>query len=238
MMEKSSEIRRNVEAVQEQIGRAAAEAGRDPSEIRLMAVTKTQSAARVNEAIAAGVTLLGENRAQELLEKYDGYDRAGCDIHFIGHLQSNKVRSIVDKVSMIESVDRLSLAQEISRCAQSHGLVMPVLIEVNIGREQSKSGVLPEALPELLEKISLLPGLSVRGLMAIPPNIEDTVQKEGYFEQMYRRFIDMKAKKLDNVSMTILSMGMSHDYPLAVECGATMVRVGSLIFGERDYSEK
>ena len=233
MMEKSSEIRRNVEAVQEQIGRAAAEAGRDPSEIRLMAVTKTQSAARVNEAIAAGVTLLGENRAQELLEKYDGYDRAGCDIHFIGHLQSNKVRSIVDKVSMIESVDRLSLAQEISRCAQSHGLVMPVLIEVNIGREQSKSGVLPEALPELLEKISLLPGLSVRGLMAIPPNIEDTVQTEGYFEQMYRRFIDMKAKKLDNVSMTILSMGMSHDYPLAIRHGSNVVRIGRALFGER-----
>ena len=233
MMEKSSEIRRNVEAVQEQIGRAAAEAGRDPSEIRLMAVTKTQSAARVNEAIAAGVTLLGENRAQELLEKYDGYDRAGCDIHFIGHLQSNKVRSIVDKVSMIESVDRLSLAQEISRCAQSHGLVMPVLIEVNIGREQSKSGVLPEALPELLEKISLLPGLSVRGLMAIPPNIEDTVQKEGYFEQMYRHFIDMKAKKLDNVSMTILSMGMSHDYPLAIRHGSNVVRIGRALFGER-----
>ena len=233
MMEKSSEIRRNVEAVQEQIGRAAAEAGRDPSEIRLMAVTKTQSAARVNEAIAAGVTLLGENRAQELLEKYDGYDRAGCGIHFIGHLQSNKVRSIVDKVSMIESVDRLSLAQEISRCAQSHGLVMPVLIEVNIGREQSKSGVLPEALPELLEKISLLPGLSVRGLMAIPPNIEDTVQKEGYFEQMYRHFIDMKAKKLDNVSMTILSMGMSHDYPLAIRHGSNVVRIGRALFGER-----
>lgn len=233
MMEKSSEIRRNVEAVQEQIGRAAAEAGRDPSEIRLMAVTKTQSAARVNEAIAAGVTLLGENRAQELLEKYDAYDRAGCDIHFIGHLQSNKVRSIVDKVSMIESVDRLSLAQEISRCAQSHGLVMPVLIEVNIGREQSKSGVLPEALPELLGKVSLLPGLSVRGLMAIPPNIEDTVQKEGYFEQMYRHFIDMKAKKLDNVSMTILSMGMSHDYPLAIRHGSNVVRIGRALFGER-----
>ena len=233
MMEKSSEIRRNVEAVQEQIGRAAAEAGRDPSEIRLMAVTKTQSAVRVNEAIAAGVTLLGENRAQELLEKYDGYDRAGCGIHFIGHLQSNKVRSIVDKVSMIESVDRLSLAQEISRCAQLHGLVMPVLIEVNIGREQSKSGVLPEALPELLGKVSLLPGLSVRGLMAIPPNIEDTVQKEGYFEQMYRRFIDMKAKKLDNVSMTILSMGMSHDYPLAIRHGSNVVRIGRALFGER-----
>ena len=233
MMEKSSEIRRNVDAVQEQIGRAAAEAGRDPSEIRLMAVTKTQSAARVNEAIAAGVTLLGENRAQELLEKYDGYDRAGCGIHFIGHLQSNKVRSIVDKVSMIESVDRLSLAQEISRCAQLHGLVMPVLIEVNIGREQSKSGVLPEALPELLGKVSLLPGLSVRGLMAIPPNIEDTVQKEGYFEQMYRHFIDMKAKKLDNVSMTILSMGMSHDYPLAIRHGSNVVRIGRALFGER-----
>ena len=233
MMEKSSEIRRNVEAVQEQIGRAAAEAGRDPSEIRLMAVTKTQSAARVNEAIAAGVTLLGENRAQELLEKYDGYDRAGCDIHFIGHLQSNKVRSIVDKVSMIESVARLSLAQDISRCAQLHGLVMPVLIEVNIGREQSKSGVLPEALPELLGKVSLLPGLSVRGLMAIPPNIEDTVQKEGYFEQMYRHFIDMKAKKLDNVSMTILSMGMSHDYPLAIRHGSNVVRIGRALFGER-----
>lgn len=233
MMEKSSEIRRNVEAVQEQIGRAAAEAGRDPSEIRLMAVTKTQSAARVNEAIAAGVTLLGENRAQELLEKYDGYDRAGCGIHFIGHLQSNKVRSIVDKVSMIESVDRLSLAQEISRCAQLHGLVMPVLIEVNIGREQSKSGVLPEALPELLGKVSLLPGLSVRGLMAIPPNIEDTVQKEGYFEQMYRHFIDMKAKKLDNVSMTILSMGMSHDYPLAIRHCSNVVRIGRALFGER-----
>ncbi len=233
MTERLSEVRRNVEMVRSRIQEAASAAGRDPAEIRMMAVTKTQSVQRVNEAIAAGVTLLGENRAQELLEKYDGYHREACDIHFIGHLQSNKVRAVIDKVTMIESVDRLSLAQEIDRCAKAHGLVMPVLVEVNIGREESKSGVLPENLSGLLEELSGLPGLSVQGLMAIPPNVEDSVQKEGYFEQMYRHFIDIKAKKLDNISMTVLSMGMSHDYPLAIRHGSTIVRIGRALFGER-----
>ncbi len=233
MMGKSSELRCNVETIRAQIERAAASAGRDPAEVGLMAVTKTQSAARVNEAIAAGITLLGENRAQELIEKYEDYDREGCDIHFIGHLQTNKVRSIIDKVSLIESVDRLSLAIEIDRCAKSRGLVMPVLIEVNIGREQSKSGVLPEDLPRLLEEIAPLSGITVCGLMTIPPNLGDEVQKEGYFEQMYRRFIDIKEKKYDNVCMTILSMGMSHDYPLAIRHGSNLVRIGRALFGER-----
>lgn len=233
MTVKSFDVRDNVKAILDEIACAAAQCGREASDIRMMAVTKMNSAEKVNEAIAGGITLLGENRAQELLHKYDDYNKTGCDIHFIGHLQSNKVKSIIDKVTMIESVDRLSLAKEIDRCAQSAGLVMPILIEVNIGEETSKSGVLPQDLPALVEQIAQLPNLVVKGLMSIPPNVSDNLIKERYFAQMYRHFIDIKAKKIDNVNMDILSMGMSYDFPLAIKHGSNIVRIGRALFGER-----
>ncbi|WMJ84301.1 YggS family pyridoxal phosphate-dependent enzyme [Oscillospiraceae bacterium LTW-04] len=233
MMEKSSDIRENAKILMERIALAAQAAHRNPSDIRLMAVTKTNSAQRVNEAIAAGITLLGENRAQELLKKYDDYEKANCEIHFIGHLQTNKVKAIIDKVSLIQSVDRLSLAEKIDRCAKEAERVMSVLVEVNIGGEATKSGVAPQMLPDLLAQMAGFSNIKVKGLMCIPPKVTDDLTKEQYFAQMYRHFIDIRAKKMDNVCMDILSMGMSYDFPLAIKHGSNIVRIGRELFGER-----
>ena len=178
---------------------------------------------------------IGENKVQELLSKYDELELSHCDCQFIGHLQTNKVRQLIGRVSMIQSVDSLKLAREISKVSLSRGLSTDVLIEVNIGREENKSGILPEGLAELLEQISKLPSIRVRGLMAIPPiseNISDTMR---YFTNMSQYFVDIKAKKIDNVTMDYLSMGMSADYALAIEAGANLVRVGSALFGARIY---
>lgn len=232
-MERSFSIADRVKLLREQIAAAAASSGRSLEEITLMAVTKTVSPERVNESIAAGITLLGENRAQELAEKYDAYDTQHAAIHFIGHLQTNKVKTVIDRVSMIESVDRLSLAAEINRLAGLRNRKMPILIEVNIAAEESKSGVLPEKLPSLLEEISQLPHLSVEGLLAIPPKVGSDFQKEKYFEQMYQHFIDIRSKNMDNITMNTLSMGMSEDFPLAIRQGSTIVRIGRGLFGER-----
>lgn len=233
MTERFFDIEENAKRLVFEAVEAAQKAGRDPESVRVMAVTKTNSAERVNRAISAGITLLGENRAQELLEKYDDYHKDNCEIHFIGHLQSNKVKSVIDKVDMIESADRLSLVKEIDRCAAALGKKMPVLVEVNIGREESKSGVLPEKLEEFVAQISEFEHITVRGLMTIPPNTPDDAIKERYFAQMYRHFIDIKAKKIDNVNMDILSMGMSHDFTLAIKHGSNIVRIGRGLFGER-----
>ena len=229
------EVAQNVSALQEQICQAAAAAGRDPAQVRLMAVTKTVDPELVNAAIDAGITLLGENKAQELCAKYDSYHKDGVEIHFIGHLQTNKVRQIVDKVQMIESVDSLSLAEEIDKRCAALNKQMPILIEVNIGREESKSGVLPEDLPALLEEISKLPAVSVRGLMAIPPVCENNEQVSQYFYQIQQLFIDIKQKKYDNINMEILSMGMSGDYQTAIAYGSNVVRIGTAMFGQRNY---
>lgn len=233
MMEKSSSIRENAKMLMERIALSAQAANRNPSEIQLMAVTKTNSAQRVNEAVAAGITLLGENRAQELLDKYEDYHKENCQIHFIGHLQTNKVKSIIDKVSLIQSVDRLPLAEKIDRCAKETGRVMPVLVEVNIGGEATKSGAEPQMLPDLLAEMAYFSNIKIKGLMCIPPNVTDDVTKERYFAQMYRHFIDIRAKKMDNVCMDILSMGMSYDFPLAIKHGSNIVRIGRGLFGER-----
>lgn len=229
------EVAQNVSALQEQIRQAAAAAGRDPAQVRLMAVTKTVDPELVNAAIDAGITLLGENKAQELCAKYDSYHKDGVEIHFIGHLQTNKVRQIVDKVQMIESVDSLPLAEEINKRCAALNKQMPILIEVNIGREESKSGVLPEDLPALLEEISKLPAVSVRGLMAIPPVCENNEQVSQYFYQIQQLFIDIKQKKYDNINMEILSMGMSGDYQTAIAYGSNVVRIGTAMFGQRNY---
>lgn len=229
------EVAQNVSALQEQIRQVAAAAGRDPAQVRLMAVTKTVDPELVNAAIDAGITLLGENKAQELCAKYDSYHKDGVEIHFIGHLQTNKVRQIVDKVQMIESVDSLPLAEEINKRCAALNKQMPILIEVNIGREESKSGVLPEDLPALLEEISKLPAVSVRGLMAIPPVCENNEQVSQYFYQIQQLFIDIKQKKYDNINMEILSMGMSGDYQTAIAYGSNIVRIGTAMFGQRNY---
>lgn len=231
MTARYSDIADNVKRVREDIARAATACGRSPDEIQMMAVTKGHPAQIINRAVEAGVRLLGESRAQELAARYGEYT-PGCDIHFIGHLQSNKVRQIIGRVALIESVDRLSLAREINRCAAARSRAMPVLVEVNIGQEPAKSGVAPAQLGEFLLMLRELPHLSVAGLMAIVPNVAPAV-REGYFMQMYGLFLDIRSKKMDNVNMDILSMGMSDDYALAVRHGSTIVRIGRAIFGER-----
>ena len=229
------EVAQNVQKIAQDVREAALQAGRDPSEVQVMAVTKTVDPVLVNAAIGAGITLLGENKAQELCAKYDSYHKDGVQIHFIGHLQTNKVRQIVDKVSMVESVDSIKLAREIDRHCAAIGKVMDVLLEVNIGREENKTGVFPELLPALLEEAGKLEHIRVRGLMTIPPVCETEEEVLQYFSQMRQLFINIKQKKYDNISMEILSMGMSADYLAAVRCGSNIVRIGTAMFGQRNY---
>lgn len=230
-----TEVAQNVQEIIENVEQSAKKAGRDPKEITVMAVTKTVDPVLVNAAIAQGITLLGENKAQELCAKYDSYHKDGVKIHFIGHLQTNKVRQIVDKVCMIESVDSLKLAKEIEKQCAAIDKVMEVLVEVNIGHEENKTGVFLEDLEELLVEIAKLPHLKVRGLMTIPPVCENKEEVSQYFSRMQQLFVDIKQKKYDNISMEILSMGMSGDYCEAVEYGSNIVRIGTAMFGQRNY---
>ena len=230
-------IAENVAVVRQNIARAALEAGRNPAEIRLVAASKMNDAARVQEAIAAGVEICGENWVQEMLEKNASGAYAGAELHFIGHLQKNKVRQVVGLAALIHSVDSLELAAEIDRIARKRGLIQDVLLEVNIGGELSKSGFPPKEIAGALEKIPAFGGLRVRGLMAIPPICSSPEDNRPFFLRMKQLFVDNERKKYDNVSMDFLSMGMSGDYAEAVACGASMVRVGTAIFGARDYNK-
>ncbi len=223
----------NYAEVLEQIAKAAERSGRKPEDITLLAATKTVPLQVINHAVEKGISCIGENRVQELLEKYDGLDRSHCDVQFIGRLQTNKVKYLIGKVSCIQSIDSLKLAREVSRLCVRDGVSVNVLAEVNIGREESKGGVLPEELPEFIDQVRELPGISLRGLMAIPPDCGDRAQLFKYFSAMRQYYVDIGAKTMDNVSMDCLSMGMSSDFPLAIECGATTVRVGSALFGKR-----
>ena len=229
-------ITENVAAIRARVDAAAIESGRRPGDITLVAATKMNDADRVREAVAAGVDACGENRVQELLEKHPQGAYAGKPLHFIGHLQTNKVRQIVGLVDLIQSVDSEALLQKIDAQAEKRGIVQDILIEVNIGGEEAKSGVAPEALPALLERASTYSHLRVRGLMAIPPIAGEPGGNHDYFCAMHQLFVDIGAKKYDNVSMDFLSMGMSDDFEDAILCGANMVRVGSLIFGARHYT--
>lgn len=229
------DIAANVALLRERIERAAALAGRGPGEVSFVAATKTNGAEKVRAAIAAGVDACGENRVQELLEKNSQGAYAGAPLHFIGGLQKNKVKYLVGTVDLIQSVDSLELAELIGKKAVQLGLVQPILLEVNIGHEAAKSGVAPEEAEELLARLSAVAGIEVRGLMAIPPAPGPGEKNDGYFEKMHHLFVDMRAKKYDNVTMSILSMGMSGDFEAAIACGSNMVRIGSAIFGERIY---
>ena len=228
-------IAENVAAVRAEIARAARRAGRDPAEVRLVAASKMNGADRVREAILAGVDACGENRVQEMLEKQQQGAYAGTSLHFIGHLQKNKVKQVVGLAELIHSIDSLSLLEAVSRAAVARGVAQQVLLEVNIGAESSKSGFAPEEIPGALEAAANLPNLWVRGLMAIPPICASGEENRPFFLRMQQLFIDNSKKKYDNVSMDFLSMGMSGDYPEAIACGANVVRVGSAIFGPRVY---
>ena len=228
-------IAENVAAVRANIRAAAEAAGRDPARIRLVAATKMNDADRVRQAIAAGVDICGENRVQEMLEKQRQGAYEGAPLHFIGHLQKNKVRQVVGLASLIHGADSRELLEVISRTAANRQLVQDVLLEVNIGEEASKSGFRPEEVPSALEFASSLPGLRVRGLMAIPPICRVPEENRPFFCRMQKLVVDNGEKKYDNVSMDFLSMGMSGDYTEAIACGANLVRVGTAIFGERIY---
>lgn len=231
-----SEIFENVRTLRAHIAEAAEKSGRCPEDITLVAATKMNDASRVREAVSAGIDVAGENRVQELLDKYEAGAYEGVPLHFIGNLQTNKVKYLIGKVSLIQSVDSIKLAREIGRLAARAGIRQDILIEVNIGGEESKGGVAPENLPALLEEISQIEGVFVRGLMTIPPILSAEHKNTAYFEKMHELFIDIGAKKYDNTSMDFLSMGMSDDYYDAILCGANMVRVGTGIFGRRNYA--
>ena len=230
-------IAENVAAIKENIARAAEAAGRDPRDILLCAATKMNDADAVRQAIAAGVDCCGENRVQELTAKLAEDAYRGAPIHFIGRLQTNKVKQVVGKVSLIQSVDRFKLLEAIQAEAARQGIVQDILLQINIGREETKGGFLKEEIGDLLPKLEEFPNIRVCGLMAIPPICEDSQKNDKFFQEMCQLGVDIRAKKYDNVRVDIMSMGMSDDYESAIRCGSTMIRVGTAIFGARDYTK-
>lgn len=224
----------NLSRVQEAIAAACARAGRREEEVTLLAVTKTVPTERINAAIELGVRCIGENRVQEFLGKREAL--LPVEAHLIGHLQTNKVSQIVGKVAMIQSVDSPRLAAALNAASQKQGLVTDILAEVNIGGEESKSGVSPEMAMEFCEQLREYPALRLRGLMTVPPISDLEAKKREYFSKMFRLFIDIRDKNRDNKDISILSMGMSDDFAEAILEGSTMVRLGSAIFGKRQYN--
>lgn len=221
----------NIKRILFNMGEAKVKCGRENDDIKIMAVTKTVPAQKVNYAVSKGFSLLGENRVQEYMQKRELYAE-NADVQFIGHLQSNKVKYIIDNVSMIQSVDSVSLAEEISSQAVRHGLVMDILCEVNIGGEESKSGFSPDVIIESLHRISGLEGIKICGLMTIPPPSDSCV----HLERMQRLFEDARAARIEGADISLLSMGMSSDYAEAVRFGSNMVRLGTALFGARNYT--
>ena len=229
-------IAENVARIQQQIRQAALAAGRNPDEIQLCAATKMNSADAVREAIRAGVSCCGENRVQELTAKLAENAYVGAPVHFIGHLQTNKVRQVVGRVDLIQSVDSQRLLAAIDREAARQGIVQDILLEVNIWQEAAKSGFAPEDILPVVDNFDSFSNIRLRGLMAIPPISRKSGDNLKFFLKMRQIYVDIWAKKKDNVAVDCLSMGMSGDFADAVACGSTMVRVGTAIFGARDYA--
>ena len=228
-------LRENLQEVEERIQEACRRAGRDRSEVTLVAVSKTKPVAILQEAYDLGVRVFGENKVQEIREKYEALPK-DIEWHMIGHLQTNKVKYIVDKVRLIHSVDSLRLAEVIEKEAEKHNRIVDILLEVNVAEEESKFGLkMPEVIP-MAEKVVQLPHIRLRGLMTIAPFVENPEKNRAIFANLHDLYVDIKEKNIDNVTVSILSMGMTNDYEVAVEEGATMVRVGTGIFGARDYS--
>ena len=219
-----NELHERIAQVKERVARAAEKAGKKPEDIILVAASKMNDAERVQEAIRAGIEVCGENRVQELLEKYEQNAYEGADLQFIGTLQTNKVKFLVGKVSLIQSVGSVHLGEAIAKEAAKHGIRQDILLEVNIGREQAKSGIDPDELLDAIDTLRAKPSLHIRGLMAIPPVADAETKNLRYL-----------TKKYDNVDMDYLSMGMTNDFETAIACGANMVRIGTAIFGARPY---
>jgi len=229
------DIEENYKQILENIAKAEMARGVKEGSTQFMAVTKTVEPYFINHALSLGIDMIGENRVQELMGKKPELNLDGVDVHLIGHLQTNKVKQVVGEVSTIQSVDSVKVAKEISKCSEALGITTNVLVEVNVGDEDSKSGLEKHMLIETCHEIAELPGRKVEGLMAIPPICETSAEVREYFAIMYKLFIDISSKKLDNTNMHILSMGMSSDYADAILEGANLVRVGSSLFGARIY---
>ena len=230
-------IRENVARIKEEMARAAIAAGRDPKQILLCAATKMNDAEAVREAIAAGVDCCGENRVQELTQKLSQNAYEGAPVHFIGHLQTNKVKQVVGKVSLIHSIDSMHLLEAVNKEAARQGICQDVLLEINIGNEASKSGFLLDQMGDILPQMAAFSAIRVQGLMAIPPICQNPTENHKFFQKICNLSVDITRKKYDNVFSHVLSMGMSGDYADAIACGSTMIRVGTAIFGARDYSK-
>ncbi len=230
-------IRENIDAVNRIKGQAAVKSGREPEDVLLCAVTKTRTAEEINEAIDAGITDIGENKVQEIMDKFDSVRPVRW--HMIGHLQTNKVKYIIDKVSMIHSVDSLHLAQEIDRRAAQHNIAMDILIQVNSAQEESKFGIAADETEGMIRDIlDRCPNLRIRGLMCIAPFAADPEDVRVYFAQVKKLYDEYGGIEHENLDFKYLSMGMSHDYEVAISEGSNLIRVGTAIFGERDYSKK
>lgn len=225
----------NYKIVCEKINDATNSVGKKFDDVTLLAATKTVPVEVINYSFNKGIKYMGENRVQEFLSKEEALDK-GFHRHFIGTLQTNKVKQIVGRVELIQSVDSVKLAREISKHSVNKGIVSDILVEINIGNEDAKSGLDKSQLDELLGEISNLEGVFVKGLMTLGPVFESDTQKSHFFEEMYKLFVDNRAKIYDNINMDVLSMGMSDDYDLAIKCGANMVRVGSALYGKRIYN--
>ncbi len=230
-----SVIDENYARITDKLAEAAIKSGRKPQDITFMAVTKTVQPALINHALSLGIDLIGENKVQELLSKLDFLEPVNVNKHIIGHLQSNKVRKIISTVSMIQSLDSISLADEISLRASNAGVTMDVLLEVNIGSEISKTGFEFDRVLQSAAEIAEKDNIRIRGLMAVPPVCETETEVRGYFEKMNRLFNDLKDTLKNRYVPDVLSLGMSSDYVPAVLEGSTMVRIGSALFGDRRY---
>ena len=225
----------NYEKVVENVKKACERSGRNFQDVTIIAVSKTKPLSDVEELLAHGITEFGENKVQEMVDKYEHVSKP-VNWHLIGHLQTNKVKYIVDKACLIHSVDSVHLAKEIEKEAAKKDVVVKVLIEVNIAQEESKFGIREDEVYSLIDAIKDMPHVHVMGLMTIAPFVDDAEENRVYFRKMHQLLLDIKSKCIDNIDMNVLSMGMTNDYEIAVEEGATMIRVGTAIFGARNYN--
>ena len=228
-------LKENLESVEKRIQAACDRAGRKRDEVTLIAVSKTKPASMLQEAYDLGVRVFGENKVQEIRDKYEVLPK-DIEWHMIGHLQTNKVKYIIDKVKLIHSVDSLRLAETIEREAEKHNCMADILLEVNVAEEESKFGLRTDEVLPLYDKISQYSHINVRGLMTIAPFVDNPEKNRTIFADLHKLYVDIKEKNIDNGTVSILSMGMANDYETAIEEGATMVRIGTGIFGARDYS--
>lgn len=227
-------LKDNFKEVEARIQAACERAGRKREEVTLIAVSKTKPVQMLQEAYDLGNRIFGENKVQEIVDKYDALP-ADISWHMIGHLQRNKVKYIIDKVTLIHSVDSLRLAETIEKEAAKKGVTADILIEVNVAKEDTKYGVMPEDAARLVSQISVMPHIRIKGLMAIAPFVTNPEENRIYFQRLRNLAVDIGENKSDNVTMSVLSMGMTNDYEIAIEEGATMIRVGTGLFGARSY---